>query len=89
MPKFKLPQPPKSTTKSVRFPNDIISEVEDAVFNSITDAIDALQRQNYIEAQDILIRAQQDAEEMYLADACYFLCAQKVTKKALKGGFPP
>ena len=31
MPKFKLPQPPKSTTKSVRFTNDIISEVEDAV----------------------------------------------------------
>jgi hypothetical protein len=27
------------------------------LFNSITDAIDALQRQNYIEAQDILIRA--------------------------------
>ena len=38
------------------------------LFNSITYAIDALQRQNYIEAQDILIRAQQDAEEMYLAD---------------------
>ena len=38
------------------------------LFNSITDEIDALQRQNYIEAQDILIRAQQDAEEMYLAD---------------------
>ena len=38
------------------------------LFNSITDAIDALQRQNYIEAQDILIRAQQDAEEMYLGE---------------------
>ena len=34
MPKFKLPQPPKSTTKSVRFPNDIISEVEDAVLGT-------------------------------------------------------
>jgi hypothetical protein len=38
------------------------------LFNGITDAIEALQEQNYIKAQDILIRAQQDAEEMYLED---------------------
>ena len=38
------------------------------LFNSITDAIEALKKQNYIKAQDILIRAQQDAEEMYLED---------------------
>ena len=38
------------------------------LFNGITDAIEALQAQNYIKAQDILIRAQQDAEEMYLED---------------------
>lgn len=38
------------------------------LFNGITDAIEALQEQNYIKAQDILIRAQLDAEEMYLAD---------------------
>lgn len=38
------------------------------LFNGVTDAIEALQGKNYIKAQDILIRAQQDAEEMYLAD---------------------
>ena len=38
------------------------------LFNGITDALEAIQNQNYIEAQDILIKAQQDAEEMYLED---------------------
>ena len=38
------------------------------LFNGITDALDALGQQNYIKAQDILIKAQQDAEEMYLED---------------------
>lgn len=38
------------------------------LFNGITDAIEALQAQDYIKAQDILIRSQQDAEEMYLDD---------------------
>lgn len=38
------------------------------LFNGITDAIEALQEQHYIKAQDILIKAQQDAEEMYLED---------------------
>ncbi|MDE7221178.1 MAG: hypothetical protein K2O45_16435 [Oscillospiraceae bacterium] len=38
------------------------------LFNGVTDAIDALQKQKYGQAQMILIRAQQDAEEMYLAD---------------------
>ena len=38
------------------------------LFNRITDAIEALREQNYIKAQDILIKAQQDAEEMYLED---------------------
>lgn len=38
------------------------------LFNGITDAIEALRKQKYERAQLILIRAQQDAEEMYLAD---------------------
>lgn len=38
------------------------------LFNGITDALEALQKHNYIKAEDILIRAQQDAEEMYLSD---------------------
>lgn len=38
------------------------------LFNGITDAIEALQAQNYVKAQDILIKAQQDAEKMYLED---------------------
>lgn len=38
------------------------------LFNGITDAMEALKEQDYIKAQDILLRAQQDAEEMYLED---------------------
>ena len=38
------------------------------LFNRITDALEAIREQNYIKAQDILIKAQQDAEEMYLDD---------------------
>ena len=38
------------------------------LFNGITDALEALRDQNYIKAQDLLIKAQQDAEEMYLED---------------------
>ena len=38
------------------------------LFNGITDALEALQEQNHIKAQHILITAQQEAEEMYLQD---------------------
>lgn len=31
MRKFKLPEMPRSTTKSIRFPNDVIAEVEKAI----------------------------------------------------------
>ena len=31
MARFKIPQPPSSTTKSIRFPNDMIAQVEDAI----------------------------------------------------------
>ena len=31
MKKFQIPKTPRSTTKSVRFPNDIIEEVEAAI----------------------------------------------------------
>ena len=29
--KFKIPKPPSSTNKSIRFPNDLIERVEDAI----------------------------------------------------------
>ena len=38
------------------------------LFNGITDAIEALQKQKYEQAQLILIRAQQVAEELYWDD---------------------
>lgn len=38
------------------------------LFNGVTDALKALQEQDYIKAQVLLIRARRDAEEMYLAD---------------------
>ena len=31
MRKFKIPSPPSSTTKSIRFPNTVIAEVEEAI----------------------------------------------------------
>ena len=31
MRKFKIPSPPSSTTKSIRFPNTVIGEVEEAI----------------------------------------------------------
>lgn len=31
MRKFKLPKPPSSTTKSIRFPNPVIAQVEEAI----------------------------------------------------------
>ena len=31
MRKFRIPKPPCSTTKSVRFPNEVIQQVEEAI----------------------------------------------------------
>ena len=36
------------------------------LFNAVTDAIEALEQQNFGLAKDILIKAQQDAEELVL-----------------------
>lgn len=38
------------------------------LFNAITDALEQLSRQNIGSARDILIRAQQEAEEIYLEE---------------------
>ncbi len=38
------------------------------LFNGITDALREMEKKNYTGAEILLIRAQQDAEEMYLAD---------------------
>lgn len=37
------------------------------LFNAITDAVEALERQNYGAARDTLVAAQQAAEEMYVS----------------------
>lgn len=34
MRKFKIPQMPQTTTKSIRFPNDVIEEVEEALIGT-------------------------------------------------------
>ena len=31
MAKFKIPKPPESTNKSIRFPNDVVQAVEEAL----------------------------------------------------------
>ena len=38
------------------------------LFNAVTDAIDALEQQNYGLAKDFLITGQQEAENAYLDD---------------------
>ena len=39
-----------------------------ALFNAITDALEELDRANFGAAKQRLIRAQQDTEELYLAE---------------------
>ena len=36
------------------------------LFNTVTDAIEAIERQNYGQAAALLIAAQQETEEMYM-----------------------
>ena len=36
------------------------------LFNAVTDAIEAIERQNYGQAAALLIAAQQETEEMYM-----------------------
>jgi hypothetical protein len=38
------------------------------LFNGMTDAVRALEQQHYVEARLCLIRAQQDAEELFITD---------------------
>ena len=39
-----------------------------ALFNGITDALEAMERQNYGHAKEILIKAQQNAEDNVLEE---------------------
>ena len=38
------------------------------LFNAVTDALQAIEQQNYGQASAILIAAQQETEEMYMDD---------------------
>ena len=38
------------------------------LFNAVTDAIQAMEQQNYGQATALLIVAQQEAEEMYISE---------------------
>ena len=38
------------------------------LFNAITDAVDQIKRQNYGTAKELLIRVQQQAEEIYMEE---------------------
>ena len=37
------------------------------LFNAVTDALEAMERRNYGQAEDLLKRGKQAAEELYLA----------------------
>lgn len=36
------------------------------LFNACTDALEALERQNFVQAREVLITAQQETEDAYL-----------------------
>lgn len=38
------------------------------LFRGVESALNAIQKQNYVQAQDILIKAQQEAEDLFLSD---------------------
>ena len=38
------------------------------LFNRVSDAVNALEAMNYGQAKDLLMRAQQEAEELYLTE---------------------
>lgn len=42
------------------------------LFNRITDAVRALERGDVVQAEAILVRAQQDAEELYMEDKAVY-----------------
>ena len=46
--------------------DDLFKPLYFHLFNRITDALAAMERQNFGTAKEILIRAQQDAEARYL-----------------------
>ncbi len=39
------------------------------LFNAITDALEQMQKQNYGDARDLLVTAQQQTEEIYMESA--------------------
>lgn len=41
------------------------------VFNAVTDAVQSIQRNDYDTAKEILIKAQQKAEEYYISDCTH------------------
>ena len=38
------------------------------LFNAVTDAIESIEQQNYGTAKELLIKAQQDTEELYISE---------------------
>ena len=78
MKKFRIPSIPPTTNKSIRFPNDVIEEIEAAIkgtdckfsailFHAAEEAIQALDAQNYGLAKQILIDGEQAAENSFVA----------------------
>ena len=46
--------------------NSIYKEMYFALFHAITDAMEAIDRQSYGKATEILIKGQQDAEDIFV-----------------------
>ena len=46
MKKFKIPQIPQTTSKSIRFPNDVIDEVESVVVEAVRVALENLKEES-------------------------------------------
>ena len=64
MEKFRIPVIPRTTTKSIRFPNNLIQEVEDAIAGT-----DCTFTAFVVEAVRIALLNLYDSDQVYLDDA--------------------
>lgn len=59
------------------------------VFNGITDALDAIERENYQRAKEMLVKAQQAAEDYYVEDGPPILSPSLFLMEKTTAGSPP
>lgn len=48
---------------------EVYQKMYTTLFNAVTDALEKIEAQNYGDAKDLLIAAQQQAEDIYILDS--------------------